>query len=160
MEAESAGFVFVLTPGEAGTKNFSPDVSFFQDGASPDSRENSPVPPCMREKQQQSQNAPQLSITTAKVCTQMLDLPTGIQVTSATPAAGHLSSSSIYPACFAPYLVSTACSDGRIRFWHCLCEDSSDGKQGQGDFMKYEWKEWEMMIRTEDTSSIKVAGSW
>ena len=38
---------------------------------------------------------------------------------SAAPAGGHLSSASIYPACFAPYQFVTACSDGEIRFWSC-----------------------------------------
>ena len=51
-----------------------------------------------------------LKIKTEKVCTQILPLPEDVEVIHATPAAGHLSSSNIYPACFAPYLLCTACS--------------------------------------------------
>ena len=97
----------------------------------------------------------------------MLELPDGVTIKSATIAAGHLSSSTIYPACFAPYLVSTACSDGRVRFWHCktltshldqkVAAEEQTRQEGLA-MMKYEWTEWEMMIRAEDTSAIKVAG--
>lgn len=58
-------------------------------------------------------------ISTTKVCTQDLPIPDGVEVVHAAPAAGHLSSSSIYPACFAPYIVVTACSDSTVRFWNC-----------------------------------------
>lgn len=61
-------------------------------------------------------------------------------------AAGHLSSSMIYPACFAPYLFSTACSDGLVRFWSC--KPIPDGR--------YHWHEWQMV--GQDSSSIKVPG--
>ena len=54
-----------------------------------------------------------------KVLTQTLTLPEGVDVISVAPAGGHLSSASIYPACFAPYQFVTACSDGEIRFWNC-----------------------------------------
>ena len=59
-----------------------------------------------------------------QVCTQVLELPKGVQVVHATVAAGHLSSSSIYPACFAPYLLTTACTDGQVSWmllpkWMC-----------------------------------------
>ena len=54
---------------------------------------------------------------TEKVCVQRLPLPKGVEVIHAVPAAGHLSSSSIYPACLAPYIMVTACSDNFIRFW-------------------------------------------
>ena len=54
---------------------------------------------------------------TEKVCVQRLPLPKGVEVIHAVPAAGHLSSSSIYPACLAPYIMVTACSDNVIRFW-------------------------------------------
>ena len=55
-------------------------------------------------------------VCVAQVCTQRLPLPEGVEVTCATPAAGHLSSSSIYPACFATYHVVTACSDNSVRW--------------------------------------------
>ncbi|XP_052281684.1 dmX-like protein 2 isoform X4 [Dreissena polymorpha] len=60
-----------------------------------------------------------LLISTTKVKCQTLPLPEGVEVRSANVAAGHLSSASIYPACLAPYLLVTACSDGTIRFWKC-----------------------------------------
>ncbi|XP_064619402.1 dmX-like protein 1 isoform X3 [Lineus longissimus] len=99
-----------------------------------------------------------LSITTTKVCTQMLELPEGIEVISSNVAAGHLSSSSIYPACFAPYLFATPCSDGRIRFWNCQVEDVLDENGSGQTVQKYGWNEWEMMIRNEETSAIHVPG--
>ena len=89
----------------------------------------------------------------------MLELPDGVEVVSATTSAGHLSSSSIYPACFAPYLISTACSDGCVRFWTCKVEKSLDEK-GVPQAPKYEWEEWDMMIRTEESSAIHVMGKF
>jgi hypothetical protein len=88
----------------------------------------------------------------------MLEMPEAVEVISSNVAAGHLSSSSIYPACFAPYLFATPCSDGRIRFWNCQVEDVLD-ENGSGQIVqKYGWNEWEMMIRNEETSSIHVPG--
>lgn len=49
------------------------------------------------------------------MCTQELPLPDGVDVVHASPAGGHLSSASIYPACFAPYIFVTACSDSTVR---------------------------------------------
>lgn len=54
-------------------------------------------------------------VVTNKVCCQSLPLPKGVEIIHAVPAAGHLSSASIFPACMAPYLVVTACSDNTIR---------------------------------------------
>lgn len=51
--------------------------------------------------------------------TKKLPLPEDVDIVSAEIAAGHLSSASIYPACLAPYLLVTACSDGTLRFWRC-----------------------------------------
>lgn len=59
--------------------------------------------------------ADQVRLAAPQVCTQLLPLPEGVEVVHAAPAAGHLSSASIYPACFAPYIVVTACSDSTIR---------------------------------------------
>ena len=72
-----------------------------------------------------------LKIKTEKVCTQILPLPEDVEVIHATPAAGHLSSSNIYPACFAPYLLCTACSDGSIRFWKCQMNAKNGASQRQ-----------------------------
>lgn len=44
----------------------------------------------------------------------------GTRIVSAEPAAGHLSSSSLYPACKAPFVILTSCSDDVIRFWKCI----------------------------------------
>jgi len=91
-----------------------------------------------------------------QVCTQVLSLPPGVVVNSASVAAGHLSSASIYPACFAPYLLTTACSDGHVHFWRC--ELTSPGEDAPLQSLKYVWKEWEMMIPKEINSSIHVPG--
>ena len=90
------------------------------------------------------------------MCTQVLEVLDRVEITNVSVSAGHPSSSSIYPACFAPYVITTACSDGTVRFWKCQTADSSGVSENQA--VKYEWHEWEMMIRTEDTSSIKVPG--
>ncbi|XP_069696328.1 dmX-like protein 2 isoform X4 [Periplaneta americana] len=90
-------------------------------------------------------------ITTTKVCTQDLPLPDGVEVVHASPAAGHLSSASIYPACFAPYIIVTACSDSTVRFWNCKVTKSSEKKRS------YEWCEWEM-IRKDPESAIDISG--
>ncbi|XP_066592575.1 dmX-like protein 2 [Prorops nasuta] len=91
-------------------------------------------------------------ITTTKVCTQELPLSDGVEVVHAAPAAGHLSSSSIYPACFAPYIIVTACSDSTIRFWKCnVTKTDIEGK------LNYEWCEWEM-IRKDQESTIDITG--
>ncbi|XP_043498193.1 dmX-like protein 2 isoform X6 [Polistes fuscatus] len=90
-------------------------------------------------------------ITTTKVCTQELPLPDGVEVIHAAPAAGHLSSSSIYPACFAPYIIVTACSDSTIRFWKCKVTKTLPDK------LDYEWCEWEM-FRKDQESTIDITG--
>ncbi len=62
---------------------------------------------------------PNRTIFLAQVCTQVLEVPSGVEISHVTVSAGHPSSSSIYPACFAPYVITTACSDGCVRFWKC-----------------------------------------
>jgi len=96
-------------------------------------------------------------IAVLQVCTQVLSLPAGVLVNSASVAAGHLSSASIYPACFAPYLLTTACSDGHVHFWRC--ELTSPAEDVPLQYLKYVWKEWEMMIPKEANSSIRVQGT-
>lgn len=99
---------------------------------------------------------PKVNISTTKVCTQELPLPEGVDVVHAEPAAGHLSSSSIYPACFAPYIIVTACSDSQVRFWRCQVTKKSSASSNPAKF-KYEWCEWDM-VRKDQTSSIDVNG--
>ncbi|XP_031780869.1 dmX-like protein 2 isoform X2 [Nasonia vitripennis] len=93
-------------------------------------------------------------ITTTKVCTQDLPIPDGVEVVHAAPAAGHLSSSSIYPACFAPYIIVTACSDSTVRFWKCKVNKTSEEENAP---LHYEWCEWEM-IRKDKESTIDITG--
>ena len=116
-----------------------------------------------------------------QVCTQVLELPDGVSVASATMAAGHLSSSSIYPACFAPYLLSTACTDGTVRLWKChVTEALGGGGVGEEGFggigsgfgssprstgagAKYQWQEWEGSMPSRggddaETAKIRVPG--
>lgn len=96
---------------------------------------------------------PRVNISTTKVCTQELPLPEGVDVVHASPAAGHLSSSSIYPACFAPYIIVTACTDSTVRFWKCKVSK----KPGNPSKFTYEWREWEM-IRKDQESTIDING--
>jgi DmX-like protein len=97
-----------------------------------------------------------------QVCSQTLVLPPGVHVNSVNIAAGHLSSASIYPACFAPYLLATACSDGHVYFWRCDTSTIVPASIPIGNIsagpVKHVWKEWEMMIRKKDTSTIQVPG--
>ncbi|CAH1252609.1 DMXL2 [Branchiostoma lanceolatum] len=111
-----------------------------------------------------------LVITSHKVYEATLVLPEGVQVVDATPAAGHLSSASIYPACLAPYLIVTACSDGKVRFWRCNVSNKASefeefsGVKSPVDFVraqdkKYRWVEWELMVSEKDASSaVQVDG--
>ncbi|XP_041373660.1 dmX-like protein 2 isoform X2 [Gigantopelta aegis] len=78
----------------------------------------------------QSPSVMTMSFTTTKVCSQHLPLPESVDVISATIAAGHLSSASIYPACFAPYVIVTACTDGDVRFWRCNLSEVVLGSLG------------------------------
>ncbi|GAB0086325.1 dmX-like protein 2 [Sergentomyia squamirostris] len=105
-----------------------------------------------------SPEKPHVSISTTKVCTQVLPLPDGVDVIHASPAAGHLSSSSIYPACFAPYIIVTACTDSTSRFWRCKvtkreCFESTD----DANLYHYEWCEWEMLSKDRE-SAIDITG--
>lgn len=113
------------------------------------------------DSQSAAADAPHISITTTKVCTQELPLPDGVDVVHAAPAAGHLSSSSIYPACFAPYIIVTACSDSTSRFWRCQItkpdDDGTSTKPAVDSDTKYEWCEWEMLSRDRE-STIDITG--
>lgn len=104
--------------------------------------------------------APHVSIKTTKVCTQELPLPEGVDVVHAAPAAGHLSSSSIYPACFAPYIIVTACSDSTSRFWRCKItknDKETVNPFAVHDSFNYEWCEWDM-LSCDRESAIEISG--
>ena len=77
-------------------------------------------------------------------------MPVGVQVIQCVPAAGHLSSASIYPACLAPYLLVTACSDNMIRFWRVV-ESCAAGSN------TFEWEEWRMETAGA-SSAIQLPG--
>ena len=99
-----------------------------------------------------------LQILTNKVCKQPLPIAPEIEVIHASPAAGHLSSSSIYPACFAPYLICTTCSDGFIRFWRCQIENTIDIETGLEVDLNFNWVEWEMLLNQTKSSAIEIPG--
>ena len=71
----------------------------------------------------------------------------------AVSAVGHLSSSSIYPACLAPYVIVTACSDRTVRFWttRLVTSEPMDPKH------QFDWEEWRMES-ADGNSSIEVPG--
>ncbi|XP_032514293.2 dmX-like protein 2 isoform X1 [Danaus plexippus] len=124
-----------------------PDSALIQEDEG-DSRKNSV---CVDERPAPLNAHSHLSITTKKVCECPLSLPDGVDVIHATPAAGHLSSASIYPACLAPYILATACSDSTLRFWKC------DVTKKDNDEFDYAWKEWEMMNKDQE-SAIDIPG--
>ncbi|XP_033750320.1 dmX-like protein 2 [Pecten maximus] len=165
------------------SRHYVPDNNFVQeDESDTDSYIGSPVngPP-------KSTAVVRLTFSTTKVCSQPLSLPDGVSVVSASVSAGHLSSASIYPACLAPYLLATACSDGKTRFWRCdlkavsainhlemtcsttsyeLAVEEEDGVRRptistvtRTDVMdtKFSWAEWHMMGQSE-ASLLHVRG--
>ncbi|XP_064608806.1 dmX-like protein 2 isoform X2 [Liolophura sinensis] len=174
-----------------------PDATLIQEDydSSPSSRSNTPDLPQPELGHTRQVSCVKLCLTTTKVSSQKLPLYPGVSVVYATVAAGHLSSSSIYPACYAPYLLSTACSDGKVRFWRCdvlgrevsqvnmevgpddlsvmsssynyemTISDVSGERPSLTHFTQslvldktYEWKEWDMVIPREESSTIRVQG--
>ncbi|XP_057644808.1 dmX-like protein 1 isoform X2 [Chionomys nivalis] len=107
------------------------------------------------------QTTSKLSLSSVMVYSKELDLPEGVEIISVQPSAGHLSSSSIYPACSAPYLLATSCSDDKVRFWRCRVTDgeSATSKNGKMDLL-YIWEEWPLLIEDglQSNSSITVPG--
>uniref|UniRef100_A0A8K9V4L1 Dmx-like 2 n=1 Tax=Oncorhynchus mykiss TaxID=8022 RepID=A0A8K9V4L1_ONCMY len=91
------------------------------------------------------QSASKLILSSKLVCSHRLDLPVGVEVTRATPSAGHLSSSSIYPVCLAPYLIVTTCSDSRGGETALGCEE--------GENRIYHWEPWALLNEEEDNNS-------
>ncbi|XP_020836444.1 dmX-like protein 2 isoform X2 [Phascolarctos cinereus] len=101
------------------------------------------------------QTASKLILSSSLVYSQPLDLPDGVEVIRATPSAGHLSSSSIYPVCLAPYLVVTTCSDNRVRFWKCHVEGEQNGRRSGKE--TYHWSKWPLMNDEGEDSSSTVS---
>ncbi|XP_058485255.1 dmX-like protein 2 isoform X4 [Solea solea] len=145
----------------------SPDYSFQSQlmvpnqVANPDSSpETSPVRPLPRSASSANlQSASKLILSSKLVYSKRLDLPHGVEVTRATPSAGHLSSSSIYPVCLAPYLIVTTCSDSRVRFWRCAVEGDDGYSEDEHDNRAYRWEPWALMNEEEDNNSaVCVSG--
>uniref|UniRef100_A0A8C3NKD9 DmX-like protein 1 n=1 Tax=Geospiza parvula TaxID=87175 RepID=A0A8C3NKD9_GEOPR len=103
-----------------------------------------------------------LTLSSKMVYSQELSMPEGVEIISVKPSAGHLSSSSIYPVCRAPYLLATSCSDGKVRFWRCrvVTEASSMPQCGTDSDVKYVWEEWPLLIEEglPSSSAINVPG--
>ncbi|KAG8440494.1 hypothetical protein GDO86_006302 [Hymenochirus boettgeri] len=104
------------------------------------------------------QTASKLILSSKLVYSEPLNIPRGVEVIRATPSAGHLSSSSIYPVCLAPYLLVTTCSDNKVRFWKCNVTSFQDSENTTQH--SYQWKEWSLINddNDESTSSVSVAG--
>uniref|UniRef100_A0A8C0PIN0 RAVE complex protein Rav1 C-terminal domain-containing protein n=1 Tax=Canis lupus familiaris TaxID=9615 RepID=A0A8C0PIN0_CANLF len=104
------------------------------------------------------QTASKLILSSRLVYSQPLDLPEGVEVIRATPSAGHLSSSSIYPVCLAPYLVVTTCSDNKVRFWKCNMETNPECKSVEKE--TYQWRRWPLMNDEgeDNTSTVSIVG--
>ncbi|XP_062280598.1 dmX-like protein 2 isoform X1 [Scomber scombrus] len=145
----------------------SPDYSFQSQLMVPNqvlnadsSPETSPVRPLPRSASTANlQSASKLILSSKLVYSKRLDLPHGVEVTRATPSAGHLSSSSIYPVCLAPYLIVTTCSDSRVRFWHCAVEGDDGNNEDDRDNRVYRWEPWALMNEEKDNNSaVCVSG--
>ncbi|XP_062045262.1 dmX-like protein 1 isoform X4 [Lepus europaeus] len=107
------------------------------------------------------QSTSKLTLFSEMVYSQELDLPEGVEIISVKPSAGHLSSSSIYPACSAPYLLATSCSDEKVRFWRCRVTNGepATSKNEKLDLV-YVWEEWPLLIEDglQTNSSLAVPG--
>ncbi|KTF87063.1 hypothetical protein cypCar_00048816, partial [Cyprinus carpio] len=101
------------------------------------------------------QSACRLALTSTKVFSQELDLPQGVEVMRVSPAAGHLSASSLQPAGRSPYLLATSCSDGSVRFWRCSSVSDPDGSADPS----YVWEEWPLLVEEGEASSSALSVS-
>ncbi|XP_072137542.1 dmX-like protein 1 isoform X4 [Mobula birostris] len=109
------------------------------------------------------QSASRLAVISTRVYSQELSLPEGVEIIRATPSAGHLSSSSVHPACLAPYLLATSCTDGKVRFWRCRVSTpltSSAAGNGMENELIYSWEEWPLLIEEglQNSSAVSVPG--
>ncbi|GAB0205623.1 dmX-like protein 1 [Grus japonensis] len=102
-----------------------------------------------------------LTLSSKMVYSQELNLPEGVEIISVKPSAGHLSSSSIYPVCRAPYLLATSCSDGNVRFWRCrVTTESSASSMPECSAhcdVTYIWEEWPLLIEDGHLSSSAIS---
>ncbi|XP_062404606.1 dmX-like protein 2 isoform X1 [Sardina pilchardus] len=134
----------LMVPQTAGNAESSPETS---PGQSPLPRSSSSA---------NLQSASKLILSSRLVYSQRLELPTGVEIIRATPSAGHLSSSSIYPVCLAPYLIVTTCSDGRVRFWRCAVDVDltlAPSTPESESACSYRWEPWSLLNEEEDNNS-------
>uniref|UniRef100_A0A8C8R8L7 Dmx like 1 n=1 Tax=Pelusios castaneus TaxID=367368 RepID=A0A8C8R8L7_9SAUR len=110
------------------------------------------------------QSTSRLTLSSEMVYSQELNLPEGVEIISVKPSAGHLSSSSIYPVCHAPYLLATSCSDGKVRFWRCKVSPESAGSSTpeytENSNVTYIWEEWPLLVEDGllNSSAVNVPG--
>ncbi|XP_065262878.1 dmX-like protein 1 isoform X4 [Emys orbicularis] len=110
------------------------------------------------------QSTSRLTLSSEMVYSQELNLPEGVEIISVKPSAGHLSSSSVYPVCHAPYLLATSCSDGKVRFWRCRVTPeavvSSTPEYTINSNVTYIWEEWPLLVEDGllSSSTVNVPG--
>ncbi|XP_063310187.1 dmX-like protein 1 isoform X1 [Pelobates fuscus] len=106
------------------------------------------------------QSTSKMTLSSELVYSRELELPDGVEVISVKPSAGHLSSSSVYPVCHAPYLLATSCSDGKVRFWHCrVNSDLAPSLDEPDNNITYVWEEWLLLIEDgHQNGSVSVPG--
>ncbi|XP_006134554.1 dmX-like protein 1 isoform X3 [Pelodiscus sinensis] len=110
------------------------------------------------------QSTSRLTLSSEMVYSQELNLPDGVEIISVKPSAGHLSSSSMYPVCQAPYLLATSCSDGKVRFWRCKVTPesvaASTPEYTVNSNVTYIWEEWPLLVedRLLSSSAVSVPG--
>uniref|UniRef100_A0A3B1IUU4 Dmx-like 2 n=1 Tax=Astyanax mexicanus TaxID=7994 RepID=A0A3B1IUU4_ASTMX len=78
-----------------------------------------------------------------------------LHLKSVQACVGHLSSSSIYPVCLAPYLLVMTCSDSRVRFWRCAVETDTSAPDPE-ESRTYCWEPWCLLNEEEDNNSALV----
>ncbi|XP_043103136.1 dmX-like protein 1 isoform X3 [Puntigrus tetrazona] len=116
----------------------------------------SPQTPRPNLKTSNLQSACRLALTNTKVFSQELGLPPGVEVLRVSPAAGHLSASSLQPAGRSPYLLATSCSDGSVRFWRCSAASDPDVSADPS----YVWEEWPLLVEEglASSSALSLSG--
>jgi hypothetical protein len=98
--------------------------------------------------------AARLIVETKKIYEAPIDfLSDDVEIRSVSVSAGHLSSSSLYPACRTPYFLLVSCSDNTIRFLRCIRDVSKLPSEA------YIWECWRM-IGDEADPSLYINGKY